>query len=79
MNEKTLQEVLKENKENFRKKLELQREKDKKEQIKENILFLLIAFFIMIITIVNLININNNFMNDCMSAGHSQQYCERGL
>ena len=64
---------------NVRNRLEEQRRRNKKAQIKENVLFGIVAGFILVATCMLLANMNNKQMNDCMNAGHSVSYCERGL
>lgn len=76
---KSLEEVLKENKMKIRKeKIEEMRKKEI-EQKKDTLIFLLVAGTIITLTILLLINMNNRQMNNCIKAGHSQNYCERGL
>lgn len=79
METKTLEEILKENKERRRKFIQQEMKKKKQEEVKETILALFIGTFIVAISLVLLNNLGKKEMNDCMSAGHSQMYCERGL
>lgn len=79
MKVKTLEEALKESRENKRKFIKEQIERQKKEEKKETILVVIISLFILTLTISCLVNLNNKDMNNCISAGHSQEYCERGL
>ena len=79
MEEKTLQEVLKENKENYRKRLEQQRKQAKKENIKEWVLFSIIASFILFISFSLLNNMNEKNMNNCMALGYSENVCLANL
>lgn len=75
----TLQEVLRENKLREREFKKEQIRKAKREQRKEFILTMFVASFILLITLMFLSRINNNFMNDCLNAGHSETYCEIGM
>lgn len=79
MKVKTLEEALKESRENKRKFIKEQIERQKKEEKKETILVVIISLFILTLTISCLVNLNKKDMNNCISAGHSQEYCERGL
>lgn len=74
-----MKEMLYENKMKMRSKLEQQRKLQKKQERKENLLFVFVGGFICVATIMLLCNMNNKQINNCMEAGHSQSYCERGL
>ena len=74
-----MEEMFKENQLRIRNKKKEQLKKIKKEQAKENILFTFILGFICVATIMLLCNMNNKQTNNCIKAGHSQTYCERGL
>lgn len=77
--EKELQEVLKENRERKRAFIKEQIRRQKKEEKKEIILTFIIGVFIIITTILLLNSLDNSMMKDCVSAGYSESYCERGI
>lgn len=79
INNKTLEEALKESREKRREFLKKEIERNKKQKRKDTILTIIIALFMIIMTINCLKNINDKYMNDCMNNGHSQLYCERGM
>lgn len=78
-NEKTLQEILKENKERRRKFIQQEIKREHKEKIIETVLTLFVGIFIIAITFILLNDLSKNEINDCISIGYSQTYCERGL
>ena len=78
--EKSMQEVLKENRENTRyqrcliEKARLERRK----QLKENALTIFIISFIIFATITLMVNNNkaqNEAYNECIKKGHNSNYC----
>ena len=75
-------EVLKIRREEIRQKrsraLEMQRKRMKKEQRKEIFVFILLTIGL-ITTIVLSMKLGQDAMKNCIKAGHSVQYCERGL
>ncbi len=75
----TMEEALKNSREKRRAYIKEQIRLQKKEERKEKILAIIIGTFIIISTLLLLNNVNDDFMNDCMEAGHSASYCERGL
>lgn len=77
--EKSLQEVLRENKEREQQRKREEIKRLKREQKKETILAIVIGSFIFIATAMLLSKMNNDFVSDCKKAGHTQSYCERGL
>ena len=79
MKTKTLEETLKESRENRRRFLREQIEKQKKQEQKETITAVIIGLFILTLTISCLVNLNNKDIEKCISAGHSSEYCERGM
>lgn len=79
MKEKTMQEVLRENKENYRRKLEQQRKQAKIENIKEWILFSIIATFILTISFILLNNMTEKNINNCQLLGYDKNVCEFNL
>lgn len=78
-NEKTLQEVLKENKERTAKFLKQQMILQKKQQKKEIILTTFIILGIITITSLCLINMNRNNIQKCINAGNNKNFCEVNL
>lgn len=79
MKEKTMEQVLKENKERILKSNKEKKEKLKKEEIKEWILFIFIATFILIISSILLVNLNKEDLNNCMSKGYSETTCLKNI
>lgn len=75
----TLQEAMKESRENRRRFLKEQIERQKKQEKKETITAIVIGLFILTLTISCLVNLNNKDMERCISAGHSSEYCEKGI
>jgi hypothetical protein len=59
--------------------LEQQRIRMRKEQRKDRILFIGIATFIIALCIICLNLLNKSDMENCIKAGHSSDYCERGF
>lgn len=76
---KTLEEALRESREKRREFLKREMEINKRNRRKEKILTTIIALFIIVTTILLLNFIGNQYMNDCISYGHNQFYCERGM
>lgn len=76
---KSLEEVLKENKMKVRKEKLEEMRKQEIEKKKDCIIFALVAGTIITLTVLLLMSLNNKQMNNCIKAGHSQSYCERGL
>lgn len=79
MEEKTMEQVIKENWERTRLMKIERNARAKKEKIKETILTIAIGTFIVAITMMFLNNSYNENLNNCINAGHTAQYCERGL
>lgn len=75
----TLQEAMKESRENRRKFLKEQIERQKRQEQKETIAVIVIGLFILFLTISCLVSLNNKDMERCISAGHSSEYCEKGM
>lgn len=74
-----MEEMLRENKKRIQNRaLEQQRLRAKKEKRKDVILFscLILGF---ITTMLLAMKLGKQSMNDCMNAGHTQEYCEKGL
>ena len=62
--------------------LEMQRKRLKKQQRIENIITCTTLIFVVIITIllvISYIKLNDKDMKNCINAGHSKQYCEKGF
>lgn len=76
---KTFEEVLKENQEKMRTKRKEEIKRMKREKTKETILTIFIGLFIVSTTLFILNNLDNKMIEDCMNAGHSQYYCEKGI
>lgn len=76
---KTFEEVLKENQEKTRNKIKEEIKRMKREKIKETILTIFIGLFIFSTTSFILIKLDNKMIEDCINAGHSQYYCEKGI
>lgn len=74
-----MENMFKENQIRMRNRRIEQQRKIKKEQIKENVLFTIIAGFILVATFMLLGNLNNKTVNDCMNAGNNRSYCEHAL
>lgn len=75
----TMEERFKLNQIKMRNRRQEQLKRLKREERKENILFGIVAGFIIIATMMLLMNMNNDFVNDCVKAGNTKQYCEKGL
>jgi len=75
----TLQEAMKESRENRRQFLKEQIERQKRQEQKEIITAIVIGLFILTLTISCLFSMNNKDMENCINAGHSSEYCERGM
>jgi hypothetical protein len=76
MNEKTLQEVLKENKERYNQRLKAQREQIKKEQRKELIIVVAASMLILGLLFKVLSDMTDKGVKKCMEKGYSQITCE---
>ena len=76
MNEKTLQEVLKENKERYNQRLKAQREQIKKEQRKELIIVVASSMLILGLLFKVLSDMTDKEVKNCMKKGYSQTTCE---
>ena len=76
---KTFEEVLKENQEKMRTKRKEEIKRMKREKTKETILTIFIGLFIVSTTLFILSKIDNKMIEDCINAGHSQYYCEKGI
>jgi len=59
--------------------LEQQRKRMKKERRKENIILGVVAVIVIALCITIIGKLNEKDMNNCINAGHSKNYCERGL
>lgn len=79
MNEITLQEMLKQNKERYNKRIEEQRKQIKKEERKEAIIVISASILIIGLLINVLTNIENKAVKSCMNNGNSQEICEMGV
>lgn len=75
----TLKEALKESRENRRKFIKEQIEREKKKQKQDTIATILICISILIFTILSLFNLNSRDIKNCVNAGNSVEVCERGL
>lgn len=76
MNEKSLQEVLRENKERYNQRLKAQREQIKKEQRKELIIVVAASMLILGLLFKILSDMTEKDINNCMEKGYSQTTCE---
>lgn len=79
MNEKTLQEVLKENKERYTQRKKEQQERIKKENRKTFIIVSVAAFLILFLTFDKLGSMAEKEVNNCMNNGYSYQVCMEEL
>lgn len=75
----TMQEAFRDSRERRRAYLEAQMKLQKKQQLKENILFGFVATAIIVMMVMLIGYMNKESLNDCMSAGHSESYCMKGL
>lgn len=76
MNEKSLQEVLKENHERYIERKKEQREREKKEQRKTLIITAIAGILIVVLTSKVLINMDDEAMQNCLDKGYSEQTCK---
>ena len=74
MNEQTLQEVLKENKQRYLERKKEQRERIKKEERETLIIVIITSIFILGLTFKILIDMENDAIKQCTKKGYSQ--CE---
>lgn len=58
--------------------LEMQRKRQKEEKKKDMILFILITIGLVLMIFLAM-KLGQNDMKNCIKAGHSVKYCERGL
>lgn len=73
---KTMEMVLKENKENTREKIQAKKRALKRHQIKENILFGIVAIFIIITTCILLNSLNETNYKRCMEKNNNTDFCQ---
>lgn len=73
---KTMEMMFKENKENTREKIQAKKRALKRHQIKENILFTIIAIFILTITCLLLNSLNENSYKNCMEKNNNDNFCQ---
>lgn len=76
---KTLQDALKESRENRKKFIQEQMERQKKQEKKETILAIIIGLFILVLTMCLLHSMNENDLKRCIASGNSENYCISGL
>ena len=76
MNEDTLQEVLKKNKERYTERLKQQRERIKKEQREEKIIIACASILILLLLFKVMSNMNKDSINSCVNQGYLQEFCE---
>lgn len=76
MNELTLQEILRENKERYTERLKQQRSQIKKEERKEKIIITFASILILLLLFKVLNNMNKDSINSCVNQGYSQEFCE---
>jgi hypothetical protein len=76
MNEKSLQEVLKENHERYIERKKEQDERNKKEQRKTLIITAVAGTFILVLMSKVLINMDDEAMQNCLDKGYSEQTCK---
>lgn len=58
--------------------LEMQRKRQKKEQRQEVILYATVVIGIMVLMLLSM-KLGKDDIKSCINAGHSVEYCERGL
>lgn len=75
MNEKTLQEVLKENHERYIERKKEQDERNKKEQRKTLIIVSIVSIFILTLTFKTMFNMKDNAIENCVEKGYSRTTC----
>lgn len=75
MNELSLQEVLKENKERYTQRKKEQQERIKKEQRKTFIIVSVASFLILFLTFDKLGSMTEKEVNNCMAKGYSRTTC----
>lgn len=75
MNEKTLQEVLKENHERYVERKKEQDERNKKEQRKTLIIVSIVSIFILTLTFKTMFNMKDNAIENCVEKGYSRTTC----
>jgi Trk-type K+ transport system membrane component len=74
--EKTMEMMFKENKERTREMIQSRKRAIKREQAKENILFTIIAIFILTITCLLLNSLNENSYKNCMEKNNNDNFCQ---
>lgn len=79
MNEKTMQEVLKENRERYNQRLKEQRERIKKEQRKELIIVVGASILILVLLFKVMNNMTDKAINNCEKLGYSHNTCINNL
>lgn len=75
MNEKSLQEVLKENHERYIERKKEQDERNKKEQRKTLIIVSIVSIFILTLTFKTMFNMKDNAIENCVEKGYSRTTC----
>lgn len=73
---KTMEMVLKNNKENTREKIQSKKRALKRQKTKENLLFGFVAMFIIITTCILLNNLNNTNYKNCMEQNNNADFCQ---
>lgn len=79
MNEKTLQEVLKENHDYMQWKKEMRKKELKREQRRDKIVFTIVAVFVLWLTFDKLGSMAEKEINNCMANGNSRTTCIANL
>ena len=75
MNEKSLQEVLRENHERYVERKKEQDERNKKEQRKTLIIVSIASIFILTLTFKTMFNMKDNAIENCVEKGYSRTTC----
>lgn len=79
MSEKTLQEILKENRERYNQRLKEQRERIKKEKRKELIIVASASILILVLLFKVMINMTDEAVDKCEKLGYSHSTCISNL
>ncbi len=75
MNKKSLQEVLKENHENYIKREKQRKQKEQSKERKQKIIKIIVSILILFLTFKMIANMNNKAIDNCMAKGYSRTTC----